>query len=145
MYRVRAYIYTDGDFSFSEPEPGLGLIRDKAEEFFFENRKDAADAIVKSFHHVAKFLVPCTLNSIKEWLNYFDERIELICRKVPTFNIEESIGNYEIIYELLQADKVVLKNGSYRYEYSTPTIDFADYNDVLEELNWSTLEEMPDA
>lgn len=136
-------IRTDGDFSFSEPEPEFGLVGDEEGEFFFETREDAVNAIVKSFHYVAKFLNHHCPESLKELMCCVDERIELICRKIPTFTIDEDLGNHGFTYELLQTEKILLKNGSYRYECTSPAVDFTDYHG-LEELDLSGLEELLD-
>ena len=68
-----------------------------------------------------------------------DDRIELVCKKIPTFTIEESFGNQFIIYELLEVEKIKMDNGCYFYHSYVPFLKV----DVLH-IIWQELDKLPD-
>lgn len=140
MFAVRICIYTDDDFGYEEPE--FNLKNDEEKTFYFENRKDAADALVRSFHNLKNSLRPCGRDHIKRWINSMDNRIELIAKKIPTFIIEKDFGNQSILYELLEVNKVKLDNGSCCYNQFDSEIDFSWYEP--EEIRWDELVNYPD-
>lgn len=140
MFAVRICIYTDDDFGYEEPE--FDMKNDEEKTFYFENRKDAADALIRSFHNLKNSLRPCGRDYIEEWINSMDSRIELIAKKIPTFVIEKDFGNQSILYELLEVHKIELNNGSYCYNSSDPNVDFSWYE--VETIRWDDLINYPD-
>ena len=140
MYAVKICIYTDDDFGYEEPE--FDLKDDEEKTFYFENRKDAADALVRSFHNLKKSLRPHGRDYIKKWIDSMDKKIELIAEKIPTFIIDKDFGNQSILYELLEVNKVKMDNGSYCYNSFDSEIDFSYYEP--EEIDWNELANSPD-
>lgn len=140
MFLVKVCIYTDGDFGYEESE--FNVEPDEEKIFYFENRKDAANALVRSFHNLKNSLRPCGRDYIKKWIDSMDNRIELISRKFSTFSINKDFGNQSILHELLEANKVELNNGSYCYNSSNPDIDFSWYEE--ETIRWDELTNFPD-
>lgn len=140
MFAVRACIYTDDDFGYDDPE--FNLKDDEEKTFYFENREDAANALVRSFHNLKNSLRPCGKDYIKKWIDSMDNRVELIAKKIHTFTIEKDFGNQSILYELLKVNKVELNNGSYCYDSSNPDINFSWYEE--ETIRWDELINWPD-
>lgn len=133
MYGLRIYINTDGDFSYIDKEFG----NDNNERvFYFENRNDAVESLINSFHSLRNSLNTYDREIIDKWVKLFDDNIELICEKIPTFKIGKDFGNQEINYELFKCEKI--EKGSYYY-YLENFIDI-DFSDYLEEtINWDYL------
>lgn len=140
MYAVRICIYTDGDFGYEEPE--FNIKDDEEKIFYFDNRKEAVNALVRSFHNLKNSLRPCGRDNIKRWIDSMDNRIELIAKKIPTFTIEKDFGNQSLLYEIIEANKVEVENGSYCYNFSNPDINFSWY--VEETIRWDKLVNCPD-
>lgn len=140
MYAVRICIYTDGDFGYEEPE--FNIKDDEEKIFYFDNRKEAVNALVRSFHNLKNSLRPCGRDNIKKWIDSMDNRIELIAKKIPTFTIEKDFGNQSLLYEIIEANKVEVENGSYCYNFSNPDINFSWY--VEETIRWDELVNCPD-
>ncbi len=140
MYAVRICIYTDGDFGYEEPE--FNIKDDEEKIFYFDNRKEAVNALVRSFHNLKNSLRPCGRDNIKRWIDSMDNRIELIAKKIPTFTIEKDFGNQSLLYEIIEANKVEVENGSYCYNFSNPDINFSWY--VEETIRWDELVNCPD-
>lgn len=139
MFAVRICIYTDGDFGYEEPE--FDVKSDEEKTFYFETRKDAVGALVRSFHNLKNYCRPCGRDNIKRWIDSMDNRIELIVKKIPSFIIEKDFGNQSILYELLEVEKVEMNNGSYCYNSSSPHIDFSWYEE--ETIRWDELVNCP--
>lgn len=140
MFAVRICIYTDGDFGYEELE--FDMKDDEEKIFYFENRKDAVNALVRSFHNLKNSLRPYDWDNIKRWIDSMDNRIELIAKKIHTFTIEKDFGNQSLLYELLEVDKVELNNGSYCYNSSNTDINFSWYEE--ETIKWDELVNYPD-
>lgn len=140
MYAVKICIYTDGDFGYEEPE--FDMKDDEEKIFHFENRKDAVNALVRSFHNLKNSLRPCGREHIKKWIDSMDNRIELIAKKIPTFTIRKDFGNQFLLYEIVESNKVELDNGSYCYNFSNPDINFSWYKE--ETIRWDELTNCPD-
>lgn len=140
MYAVRICIYTDGDFGYEEPE--FNIKDDEEKIFYFDNRKEAVNALVRSFHNLKNSLRPCGRDNIKRWIDSMDNRIELIAKKIPTFTIEKDFGNQSLLYEIIEANKVEVENGSYCYNFLNPDINFSWY--VEETIRWDELVNCPD-
>lgn len=52
MFLVKICIYTDGDFGYEDPE--FNMKDDEEKTFYFENREDAVNALIRSFHNLKK-------------------------------------------------------------------------------------------
>ena len=135
MFAVKICVCTDGDFGYEEPE--FNPKDDEEKIFYFENRKDAANALIRSFHSLKNSLRPCGRDYIKGWIDSMDNRVELIANKIPTFTIEKDFGNQSILYELLEVNKVELDNGSYCYNSSNPDVNFSWYEQ--DAIRWDEL------
>ena len=140
MFLVKVCICTDGDFGYEEPE--FNMKNDEEKIFYFENREDAVNAFIRSFHNLKKYLRPCGRDNIKRWIDSMDNRVELIARKIPTFAIEKDFGNQSLLYKLLKTEKVQMKNGSYFFDSSDPDVDFSWYEE--ETIRWDELMNFPD-
>lgn len=140
MFVVKVCIYTDGDFGYEDPE--FNTKDDEKKIFYFENRNEAANALVRSFHNLKKSLRPCGREHIKRWIDSMDNRIELIAKKIPTFVVEKCFGNQSLLYELLETEKVKIENGSYCYNFFNPIINFSWYEE--ETIRWDELVNYPD-
>lgn len=141
MYAVNVYIYTDGDFGYKDAE--FGDLEGREVMFYFENRKDAAKALVKSFQNLkTSFYSSKGCDNIKEWLEYMANKVELITNKVPTFLIHRDFGNQSITYELIEAEKITIQNGSYYFINWCPKIYFSNY--MIEQIDWNELAKEPD-
>lgn len=129
MYEVKICIVTDGDFGYEDPE---FKIEDEEElVFYFADRKKAAEAIVRSFHNLKNsFRTTKNLDCIKSWIDNWNEKIELLAKKLPTFVISEDFGNQQISYSLLWTRKATLGNGSYTYCNENPKFEFGSVDDV---------------
>lgn len=139
MYSVRVCIYTDEDFGYDDPE--FNIKDDEEKIFYFDNREDAINAIIQSFHNVKKSLRSYDRDYIKRWIDSMDNRIELICSKIHTFVIEKDFGNQSLLYELLEVQKVEMDNGSYFYDSKEPEINFSWYEE--ETIRWDELKNYP--
>ena len=140
MFLVKVCICTDGDFGYEELE--FNMKDDEEKIFYFENREDAVNAFIRSFHNLKKNLRPCRRDNIKRWIDSMDNRVELIARKIPTFTIEKDFGNQSLLYELLKTEKVKMENESYYYSSSEPDINFSQYEE--ETIRWDELMNYPD-
>jgi hypothetical protein len=142
MYAVRICIYPDGDFGFDEPEFNIELEIEQI--FYFEERKEAAESIIRSFHNLRNSFRTHGWDEIKRWVDSFDDRIELIVKKINTFVIDKDFGNQQITYELAEVDKKYLPNGSYTYIKKEPEIDFSWYREETikwdEVITWEDIE-----
>ena len=115
MFKVNIRINTDGDFSYNETEFGLKDFDDE-QTFYFENREDALNALIRSYHSLRESLKDCTFTEISRWVAKIDDRLELLCKEFYTFGINKSFGNYDINYELIETEKINMDNGSYAYK-----------------------------
>lgn len=140
MFAVKVCIYTDGDFGYEDTE--FNTKNDEEKTFYFETRKEAAEALVRSFHNLKNSLRPCDRDYIKGWIDSMDNRIELIAKKFPTFIIEKDFGNQSLLYALLEVQKVEMSNGSYYYNSSEPDIDFSWYEEEM--IKWDEVGNFPD-
>lgn len=140
MFAVTICIYTDGDFGYEEPE--FNVKGEEEKTFYFENRKEATNAIIRSFHNLKNSLRPCGRDNIKRWIDSMDNRIELITRKIPTFRIDKDFGNQSILYELCEVEKRELHNGSFCYDYNHVDIDFSWYEEEM--IRWDEVVNFPD-
>lgn len=140
MFAVTICIYTDGDFGYEEPE--FNIEGEEEKTFYFENRKEATNAIIRSFHNLKKSLRPCGRDNIKRWIDSMDNRIELITRKIPTFRIDKDFGNQSILYELCEVKKRELHNGSFCYDSNDVDIDFSWYGEEM--IRWDEVVNFPD-
>lgn len=140
MFLVKVCICSDGDFGYEEPE--FNMKDDEEKIFYFENREDAVNAFISSFHNLKKYLRPCGMDNIKRWIDSMDNRVELIARKIPTFTIKKDFGNQSLLYELLKTERVQMKNGSYFFNSSVSDVDFSWYEE--ETIRWDELKNFPD-
>ena len=136
MYAVRIKIESDGDFGFDETE--FLCEPDEERVFYFETRPEAADALVRSFKSLQASLRPCGRDYIKEFIDNFGDYIESIAKKVQTFRIEKNFGNQEILYELIEVEKVELQNKSHSYKEYWPLIIF-DTNKPFNRQEWDAI------
>ena len=102
---------------------------DKEYTFYFENLK-------KSIHIEER-------EYVTEWIDYMDQRIELIAKKVYTFTIDRELGNQEIRYELVEVHRKNMSNGSFYFDECEVNINFSWIPE--EEIDWDKLAEIPDA
>ena len=141
MFAVKICVHTDGDFSFNDPE--FRLKGDKEYTFYFESRKSAAEALVRSFHNLKKSIHIEDREYVTEWIDYMDQRIDLIATKIYTFTIDQELGNQEIRYELVEVHRKDMSNGSFFLDEDEVDIDFSWYEE--EDIDWNKLAEIPDA
>ena len=97
MFKVNIRINTDGDFSYNETEFGLKDFDDE-QTFYFENREDAVNALIRSYHSLRESLKDCTFTEISRWVAEIDDHLELLCKKFYIFEINKSFGNINFIY-----------------------------------------------
>lgn len=141
MYAVTICINTDEDFSYEDSE--FNTEYDEEKVFYFENRKDAANAIVRSFHNLKNSLLPCGIDNVKRWIDSMDNRIDLISKKFKTFKIEKDFGNQSILYKLCEVNKKeLINNKSYCYDFSDVEVDFSWYEE--ETIRWDDVVNFPD-
>lgn len=133
MYGLRIYIDTDGDFSYVDKEFGND---DNERVFYFENRNDAVKSLINSFHSLRNSLNTYWIYNIDKWVKLFDDNIELICEKIPTFRIRKDFGNQEINYELFECKKIE-KDKYYYYDEYFIDVDFSEY--LTETIDWDYL------
>lgn len=139
MFVVNAHVENDGDFRFIDSE--FHEKDNGACTYYFESRQDAVNAIIKSFHNVCNTLDSKCPHYVKSYVEFIDDKIELIAAKAPTFSIQKALGNYAVVYELLEADKIYNANGSYYYEACTPSIYIGE---LYNKIDWDKLSEFPD-
>ena len=140
MFAVKICVHTDGDFSFNDPE--FGLKGDKEYTFYFESRKVAAKALVRSFHNLKKSIHIEDREYVTDWINYMDQRIDLIAKKVYTFTIDRELGNQEIRYELVKVHRKDMSNGSFFFDEDEVDIDFSWIDE--EKIDWDEVAKIPD-
>lgn len=142
MYVVKICIYTDGDFGYDEPE--FNARNDEVRKFYFENRNNAAVSLAKSIHNLkSSFRSSKRCNHVKEFLDFLDEKIDLIIKKIPEFYIHQYLGNQELTFALLKVDKEERENGCFSYVENYPYLDFSWY-DIENDVNWDALETIED-
>lgn len=133
MYGLRIYIDTDGAFSYIDTEFGND---DNERVFYFENRNDAVESLINSFHSLRNSLNTYGRENVDKWVKLFDDNIELICEKIPTFKIGKDFGNQEINYELFKCEKIK-KDKYYYYNECFIDVDFSEY--LTETIDWDYL------
>lgn len=133
MYGLRIYIDTDDDFNYIDKEFGKF---DEERVFYFENRSDAVKYLINSFHSLRNSLNTYGRDNIDKWVKLFDNNIELICEKIPTFKIGKDFGNQEINYELFKCKKIE-KDKYYYYDEYFIDVDFSEY--LTETIDWDYL------
>lgn len=140
MFAVKIYIYTDEDFGFEEPE--FNVKDDEEKIFYFENREDAVNAFIRSFHNLKNYLRPWGIDYVKRWIDSMDNRVELIAKKIRTFRIAKDFGNQSLLYELFETERIEHANGSFCFNSKNPEIDFSWYEE--ETIRWDELVNFPD-
>lgn len=131
----------DGDFGFEETF--FNSIEGEQREFYFEKREDAVKVINESFHSLNSTFHSHSMDHIKRWISSFDHRIELITKKLPTFSLEKSFGNQDIIYRLEYIRKIDLPQyGAVRYKSSPVAFDFSWYEE--EHILWDEFVNLDD-
>lgn len=143
MFKLYIEICTDEDFSYKETEFGLHKSYEE-ETFYFEDRKDAVDALIRSYHSLRKSLEKCNYYFITDWVNDIDDHLELISNKFATFDISKDFGCYRIMYILAETKKVI-NDKYYKYEDKTPEISL--FWRKLNDNNfymWDKISKLPD-
>lgn len=139
MYALKICLYTDGDFGYKDTEFNMGQEMDTM-IFYFEKREDAVEAFLRHFYSVGKSIRGRDTDDIKQWFADWNERIKLILKKVPTFEMKEGFGNPEILYGLYEVNRKTLSNGSFYFTEKPVGIYLSDYyNDWID---WEQLEAM---